>query len=123
MSPEPIGLTWIGFFERLSADPGITLRYINTKRQVADILTKGVFTAAQFAVLVQLCQNGPSLPEFSPTKQGKCQYFTMSSIHGVPDDSDNDNNDNQEWMRCIVAMLWGTTAGCTTAGSKQQTGS
>ncbi len=51
-----INLDWL--IERISTDPGIRLKYINTKRQAADILTKGVFTAAQFEVLVMLCQNG-----------------------------------------------------------------
>ena len=45
-------LDWL--FEKLRDDPGIHIRHVPTKEQIADILTKGVFTAAQFLVLVEL---------------------------------------------------------------------
>ena len=41
-----IDLDWL--FEVLREDPGVNIKYINTKRQVADIFTKGQFTSQQF---------------------------------------------------------------------------
>ena len=49
-----INLDWL--FERLQVDPGIIMKYVNTKRQVADILTKGNFTADQWNQLLNLSQ-------------------------------------------------------------------
>ena len=39
-----IDIDWL--FERIKTDKGIFLKYVNTKEQLADILTKGSFTAA-----------------------------------------------------------------------------
>ena len=52
-----VDLDWL--FERVREDPGISIRYVNTKMQIADILTKGSFTAAQWEVLCRLAQIGP----------------------------------------------------------------
>jgi len=38
-----VDLDWL--FERFRDDPGVSIKYINTKIQIADILTKGSFTA------------------------------------------------------------------------------
>ena len=54
-----VDLDWL--FERLREDPGILMRYIHTLEQIADILTKGVFTVAQWSVLCKLAQLGPSM--------------------------------------------------------------
>jgi hypothetical protein len=40
-----VDLDWL--FERIREDPGISIQYINTKGQIADIFTKGQFTADQ----------------------------------------------------------------------------
>ena len=40
-----INLDWM--FEVIQNDPGISIKYIDTKRQVADIVTKGNFTVQQ----------------------------------------------------------------------------
>jgi hypothetical protein len=42
-----IDLDWL--FDVMREDPGIKLKYINTKNQVADIFTKGLFTAQQWS--------------------------------------------------------------------------
>ena len=44
--------------ERLREDDGIFVRYIHTKQQVADILTKGQFSAQQWNVLASLANLG-----------------------------------------------------------------
>ena len=46
------GLTdWL--FDRLYLDPKIQIKYIDTKNQLADILTKGNFTRHEWIELVQ----------------------------------------------------------------------
>ena len=46
-------------WERLRTDPSISMRYVNTKQQLADILTKGSFTKATWNELRTLIQIGP----------------------------------------------------------------
>ena len=46
-------------FEQLREDPAILCRYIHTTQQVADILTKGVFTAESWGRLIGLLRLGP----------------------------------------------------------------
>ena len=47
-----VDLDWI--LERIRTDPGVQMRYIGTKAQIADLLTKGSFSAIQWDVLVHL---------------------------------------------------------------------
>ena len=42
-------------FEIIDQDPGCFIRYVGTKLQISDILTKGMFTADQFSKLSQMC--------------------------------------------------------------------
>ena len=44
MFPEPhrVALDWL--FDRVNLDPKIQTKYIDSKKQLADILTKGNFT-------------------------------------------------------------------------------
>ena len=51
-----IDLDWL--FERLSTDPAIYGRYLHTKLQIADILTKGHFTSDQWCALCSLLRLG-----------------------------------------------------------------
>ena len=45
MFPEPTELLLIGWlFDRINLDPEIQIKYIDTKNQLADTLTKGNFT-------------------------------------------------------------------------------
>jgi hypothetical protein len=46
-------------FERLREDPGIFIRHVGTKQQMADIFTKGNFTAETWQSLCTLAQIGP----------------------------------------------------------------
>jgi hypothetical protein len=47
-------------FERLREDPGIYIKYVGTKEQIADIFTKGSFTAEAWMKLCKLAQIGNS---------------------------------------------------------------
>ena len=49
---QKIDLDWL--FERLTTDPGLFIRYILTKEQLADIFTKGSFTAQAWFDLLRL---------------------------------------------------------------------
>ena len=51
-----IDLDWL--FERLNADPSVFGRYIHTKLQIADMLTKGNFTSEQWQLLCSLLRLG-----------------------------------------------------------------
>ena len=62
-----VNLDWL--FERIRKDKGIALRYINTKWQIADMLTKGQFTAQLWRRLCELASIRPSLAEESPKLQ------------------------------------------------------
>ena len=44
MFPEPRELPLIGFFDRINLDPKIQIKYIDTKKQFADMPSKGIFT-------------------------------------------------------------------------------
>ena len=56
---QRVDLDWL--WERLRDDPGIHLRYVNTKKQLADMLTKGSFTQYTWQQLCDLCNLGPSV--------------------------------------------------------------
>ena len=43
MFPGPTELLLIGLFDRINLDSKIQIKYIDTKNQLADILTKGNF--------------------------------------------------------------------------------
>lgn len=59
-----VNLDWI--FERMRTDPGMRMKYIRTIFQVADILTKGGFSADQWKTLCTLCSTSPSLNAQQP---------------------------------------------------------
>ena len=49
-----VDLDWL--FERIRTDPGVRIQFISTKNQIADMLTKGHFTANQWDYFTRLCQ-------------------------------------------------------------------
>ena len=63
MFPEPhrVALDWL--FDRINLDPKIQIKYIDTKNQLADILTKGTFTRDEWNHLLCLC----NISHFSST--------------------------------------------------------
>ena len=70
-------------------DTGIAIRYVGTKNQMADLLTKGSFTGPQWTTLVELIQLGSPAPpiacmwDFTPSnllKSGETQDAGNGSI-------------------------------------------
>jgi len=59
-----VDLDWL--FERILTDPAISIRYVNTKEQLADIFTKGSFTEQTWQVLCRLLQIGVSHARGNP---------------------------------------------------------
>ncbi|WP_288992749.1 DNA (cytosine-5-)-methyltransferase, partial [uncultured Marinobacter sp.] len=57
-------------WERLRTDPSLSMRYVGTKQQLADILTKGSFTKTVWDELRELIQTGPGYKK-APEKQSK----------------------------------------------------
>ncbi len=53
-----VDLDWL--WDRINDDPGIRIKFVGTKEQIADIFTKGSFTEAQWRALCKLAQIGPS---------------------------------------------------------------
>ncbi len=51
-----VDLDWL--YERIKEDRGINIRYVATLKQIADILTRGVFTVMQWGVLLAMAQIG-----------------------------------------------------------------
>ena len=54
MYPEPTELLWIGCVTELISAPKIQIKYVDTKHQLADILTKGNFTRDEWNNLLHL---------------------------------------------------------------------
>ena len=52
-----VDLDWL--WERVREDPGVFVRYVGTKEQMADIFTKGSFSSEQRLRLCRLAQIGP----------------------------------------------------------------
>ena len=46
-----VDLDWL--FERIRNDPGIEIRWVDTKHQIADIFTKGTFVSSTWQSLCQ----------------------------------------------------------------------
>ena len=63
---QRVDVDWL--IERLRNDPGIFLKYVSTKAQLADLLTKGSFTAAQWNILCHLGGIGKPYPLKNTTK-------------------------------------------------------
>ena len=64
-----VDLDWL--FDRINLDPKIQIRYINTKHQLTDILTKGTFTRDEWNNLLHL----NNISNFSSTCCGKNSSF------------------------------------------------
>ena len=51
-----IDLDWL--WERMRTDPGVYIKYVGTKEQIADMFTKGAFTNDAWQKLCRLAQIG-----------------------------------------------------------------
>ena len=78
-----VDIDWL--FERVREDPGIYMKYVNTKNQLADMLTKGSFTAAQWTHLCQRFSLGSN-----GGQEGELQRsLKRSKRGGAPGDLDS----------------------------------
>ena len=66
-----VDLDWI--FERLRHDPGIQIKYVGTKFQLADLLTKGSFTVGEWTNLCKMVRINlePKVIQNEPSKSKK----------------------------------------------------
>ena len=55
--PTEVALVWL--FDRINLDPNFQIKYIDTKNQIADMLTKGNFTRDEWNHLLNLFQHQP----------------------------------------------------------------
>ena len=69
-------------WERLRTDPSLSIRYVGTKQQLADILTKGSFTKIVWDELRDLIQTGPGYKKRTE-KYIKQSKMTGASAHGA----------------------------------------
>ena len=53
---QKIDLDWL--FERMREDPALSIKYVGTKEQIADIFTKGNFSSDTWCNLCRLAQIG-----------------------------------------------------------------
>ena len=65
-------------FDRINFDPKIQIRYVDTKNQQADILTKGSFTKDEWNFLLRL------LSIMNPSMFSRSHSVILFQIHGKP---------------------------------------
>ena len=73
-----VDLDWL--WERIRVDPGIFIKYVGTKEQIADVFTKGQFSAEQWHHLCRLAQIGP------------VRSFSLCSSSSLPAGPKHNNN-------------------------------
>ena len=66
-----VDLDWL--WERIREDPGVFIKYVGTKEQIADLFTKGSFTAEQWNRLCRLAQIGTT------QSLGQKKYFPSAT--------------------------------------------
>ena len=81
-----INLDWL--FERITDDPSIIIKYVSTKMQLADILTKAAFSVQQWNALLVLIQTRPyTKPLTAGPKASEsasvCEYHWIGDTPGI----------------------------------------
>ena len=71
-----VDLDWL--FERINRDPAVFIKFVGTKEQLADIHTKGSFTAEAWLALLRLCMIFP-ISNFVPI-QTNIQHKHTASV-------------------------------------------
>ena len=94
-----------GLFNLFKTDKAIAIRYVGTKQQIADILTKGQFTAQQWGVLVQLAQVQPPGVPLRATASSAAEEKSTASIF-------LSSRLRQEWVPTF-STSGGTNEACT----------
>ena len=85
-----VALDWL--FDRVNLDSNIQVRYIDTKHQLADILTKGNFTCGGWSNLLHLF----NISHFSST----CCAKNSSLISCLKNDGEKDAETKRRRKRC-----------------------
>ena len=94
-----VDLDWL--FERMRDDPGIYLKYVGTKEQIADIFTKGNFSKDAWQSLCRLAQIGPP--------PGSKWQFPNTAATAVPHTTTNSLDDTGYTCTHTVACAITTT--------------
>ena len=100
-----VALDWL--FDRINLDPKIQIKYINTKNQLANILTKGNFTRDKWNHLLNLFNNG----HFSSTVSTRCNGKTAQQGAGEESHSqiathDEFDFEDAEGRVCMNFIHW-----------------
>ena len=77
-----VDLDW--FIERIKLDPGITMKYVGTDEQLADMLAKGSFTVAKWKSRVNIHQIGDNEKLLS----GGQPTYTPNPVAGTQNKTD-----------------------------------
>ena len=75
---QRIDLDWL--FERLGEDEAICMRYVKTANQLADLFTKGSFTAQLWGSLCDIAQLGPPQTSNNATSCKVFQRIQLPSL-------------------------------------------
>jgi hypothetical protein len=75
-----VGLDWL--FERINRDRGVFIKFVGTKEQAADFLTKGSFTADAWDKLCKLCQTFP-VGNFRNNSRSKLSVANKCNLHSA----------------------------------------
>ena len=77
-----VHLDWL--YERFLHDPYFRIKYVKTKYQIADILTKGAFTKDQWKALLQLCSiTQPISKKKENTEEGRYACTCSTKSHAI----------------------------------------
>ena len=96
-----VDLDWL--FERVRVDPGIFMKYVNTKKQLADLLTKGSFTAAQWAELCQLFSLGPEKESLKGSSKGPEKAAAPAAPKAAPERAPRSKESRRSNTKCMLA--------------------
>lgn len=96
-----VDLDWL--FERVRVDPGMFMKYVNTTKQLADMLTKGSFTAAQWAELCQLFSLGPQKESLEGTSKGPEKAAAPAAPKVAPERAPRSKESRRSKTKCMLA--------------------
>ena len=96
-----VDLDWL--FERVRVDPGIFMKYVNTKKQLADMLTKGSFTAAQWGELCSLFSLGPGKESLTGTSKGPEKAAASAATSVAPGWAPRSKESLRSNTKCALA--------------------
>ena len=112
-----VDLDWL--WERIRVDPGIFIKYVGTKEQIADVFTKGQFSAEQWHHLCRLAQIGPlrsfslcsssSLPAGPKHNKNSCAPIGVANVNTC---KTNPNTESRRVSESGSSKRVGDSGGC-----------